>query len=235
MYKKLNHNERIIVDHAHYNIRGMCEGLANSMLMGYEWKAKQDDISEFEVFQDMEQKRNVMPVDESCSQSTPATLMESLSEHLEKYREACKAAGFAEEENIAASHYQRFFGDINALSTKQRKLRVLFLNSERYRRNALAPYVMRYNLTDFSDIAYIEKCLLHYHNEYSSLKTGPIGEGERSIDIFFGDRTKICGPNRKRRDDFFNIPEDRATTLKSFKLAEDTTNEEFKAYLENLG
>ena len=235
MYKKLNHNERIIVDAAHYNLHGMHEDLANSMLMGYEWKAKQDDISEFEVFHDIEQKRNVMPVDRQGSQSTPSEFMESLSDHLEEHREACKAAGFNEEENIAASHYQRFFGDINTLSTKQRKLRVLFFNSERYRCNALAPYIERYKFSDFNDIAYIEKCLLHYHNEYSSLKTGPIGEGERSIDIFFGDRTKICAPNRKRRDDFFNNPEDRARTLKSFKLGENTTNEEFKTYLENLG
>ncbi len=220
MYRPLSHNEHVIVSRTLMQERGFDEGAAASFFMIYKGMAMRDDIPEFEAYQTSEKSRlETKPFDQTPFIGlTGQALFDKLDELATQNSETTKKP-------LTISEW--FFGDESRLDTKERRLRVLFYNSARYRRQVLNDYIEWGFVTDTNDIDHIESAVNAFHAKYPGTRQGVISRYE----IFFGDPSGFSYSTAMEREAFLTRQEVRDDYLRTHGLPADWNLEQIKEYL----
>lgn len=197
----------MIVKRTLYVVRGLNEGFAESLFMAYKAKALHDDVSEFDIFTISERERlESKGIDASKLKDLEGkaffdALNDAVSEH-------------EHPEKIPESTFTWLFGDESLLDSKHKRLRVLFFNSARYRRQKLHYYTQKNIITDSNDMDHIRNQLEKFAKTYPGKRHGTISNYE----LYFGDPSQFSYEQMKRRTEFLTSDEARLTYLKYYNL-----------------
>jgi hypothetical protein len=123
--------------------------------------------------------------------------------------------------------YEWFFGDESLLDAQHKRLRVLFFNSARYRKQVLRRYLEDGIIEDVGDVAVIKHTLQEFYQKYPGTRQGIIS----SYEIFFGDPSGFGYSTAKQRDAFHRDPIFRAELIKSLNLLEGISISEIRESL----
>lgn len=224
-YRPLNHNEYAIVQRTLYDVRGLNEGFAESLFMAYKAKALHDDVPEFDIFTSSEHERLASKgIDTEKFKGLVGTdFFIALDNAI--------ADSDGKSEKIPKNTFTWLFGDESPLDAKHKRLRVLFFNSARYRKQALRYYVEENIIQDTDDISHIRNQLESFAKKYPGLRQGVISNYE----LYFGDPSQFSYEQVKRRKTFLTDQEARNLFLTFYNLPVNWSITDIKDYLRKVG
>ncbi len=195
-----------------------------------DFHARQNDMPAFDYFLEAQadlQKRK------AARDALPQAANDQYQDFMTGFIDVCDqtVASREQEGAVELSEYELFFGDIDRLNAKQKRLRTLFFNSPRYRRSRFQYAIERGNLVEaaIDDIALLKKHLEHYHDEYfdPTPRKGEWVTLEMQYDRYFGPRELLPKYLRWSRDEFFKPGSaTRSMALEDWGLPKDATDEE---------
>ncbi|GGY79465.1 hypothetical protein GCM10011613_25400 [Cellvibrio zantedeschiae] len=225
MYRPLSNNEYVIVSKTIYEERGLSGGLAESMFMAYKAKAMALDEAEFEVFKESEIERK------AHKEKLPKDQFES--DHDLKPMEFLQKLESLVESNTShgqpKNKYEWFYGDESLLDIRQKRLRVKFYNSERYRKQILQRYFEDGVLQErhINDLAAIGNLIGEFHRMYPGTRQGVICHYE----MFFGDSSGFSYETALQRKKFHEDDSFRHEYLSQRNLPIDWQVSDIKMHL----
>lgn len=219
-YRPLTHNEYAIVARTLYDVRGLNDGFAQSLLMAYKAKALHEDVPEFDVFTVSEHERLESPGIDSAKMKglEGKDFFDALDKAIsESTMESAK---------IPENTFVWLFGDESLLDAKHKRLRVLFFNSARYRQQALNYYVEEKIIINTNDLDHIHTRLKKFSETFPGKRQGVISHYE----LYFGNPSLFSYEQVKRRKEFLTNSEARATYLDYYNLPKHWTLQEIRQY-----
>lgn len=228
MFRVLSRNEQVLVNQ---HFEGTKEDLMNAFMVGYEFEARLNDEPIYDVFVRRRAAAAAMPKPPILP--ADATLEQYVSS-MDDFIASCRERDSKKEDKaeVSISCYELYFGDETVLSPKQRKIRMKFLNSSRYRRVRFQWKIDEGDIKDIDDLAEIAAYLKHYEAEYCGNGENDTGWKVRDDEaVYFGDRAVLSGMDKLSRDEFFKKPKIRAMVLSRYDLTDNTTDEQFREYL----
>lgn len=193
MYRSLSSNERIVICRVLSQERGLTEDTANSLLMAYDARAMHVDLPAFQIFQESELERKAANAQKKPSYGNWVDFVKNEIEQ-----------SATEKANVhrPANTYERFWGDESLFDATNKRLRVMFFNSARYRLQVLYSYVESGLLLeeDFDNLDTVRQKLHDHYKKYPGTRQGFISDYE----IYFGDSSEFSYRLATMRNEFFS-------------------------------
>lgn len=148
-YRPLSRNEKTRINQA-LDARQAFIGIESILMESYEWQAKKEDRPAFEVFLESEKEykdsiNNNALFEKSFNEMTPKESMNKLNEVL------------GDGENVWASSYEFFYGDVTPSNPIARKEHIQFFNSRAFRSNILNFHLKAGVVIDIDDSETVKK------------------------------------------------------------------------------
>lgn len=222
MYRPLSNNELIAVSKRIYEDRGLSGGLAESMFMAYTAKALHEDTAEYDVFVESEKERLG-----ALSKNVAAnfSVKEEPLEFLIELNNVCSSDG--QHVHEPKNPYELYFGDESVLNPKYKRLRVLFHNSSRYRKQVLTYFTNLGVVANINDLNHVEQSLKDFTTKFPGTRQGVISDYEK----FFGDATGFSYELAMERELFLSKKDVLLEYLKRNNLPVNWGIENIKIYL----